>query len=184
MKPMLIKSVNTLITYYSQTGNTEKIARAIYQVIPGEKSYKKLSEVHSVEKYDIIFLGFPICNFEPAKPAKEFLLKNAPDKNIALFITMSLTAAPANDQITELYKLTLNNCKSYVSPENILGIFDCPGELSKVTANALLDCSDPALQNFGRMRDITLGFPNEMNMKSAEAFALDIIEKFCYSKDL
>jgi|WetSurMetagenome_2_1015567.scaffolds.fasta_scaffold687300_1 flavodoxin len=43
----------TLVIYYTQTGNTERIARSIYQGIPVEKDLRKLSEVDSADlNYD------------------------------------------------------------------------------------------------------------------------------------
>jgi flavodoxin len=165
------------VAYSSLTGNTEKIARAIFNGIPGFKDLQSMSAINSTDGYDIIFAGFPIYNFEPIQSAKEFLKNNTSGKNIALFITMALTAAPENQQKSDLYLLTINNCRKCVAFANLLGVFDCPGELSEHTANALLKSSDPMLQGFGSMRHYTLGYPNEENIREAEAFAESIFRK-------
>ena len=52
--------MKALVTYYSQTGNTEKLARAIYKAIHVEKKLLPIEELKSVEGYDIIFVGFPV----------------------------------------------------------------------------------------------------------------------------
>ena len=44
--------MKTLVTYMSQTGNTKKIAEAIYETISGEKEIKQLKEIDSLEDYD------------------------------------------------------------------------------------------------------------------------------------
>lgn len=50
----------------------------------------------------------------------------------------------------------------------MVGIFDCPGEPSEATANALMISPDPMLQMFCPMREFTLGFPNEKDIADAE----------------
>ena len=52
-------------TYMSQTGNTKKIAEAIYDAIPQPKEIKRVEEVTSLEGYDLSFLGFPTLRFGP-----------------------------------------------------------------------------------------------------------------------
>jgi flavodoxin len=168
----------TLVTYYTQTGNTEKIARSIYQCIPVEKDLRKLSEVDCADQYNLVFLGFPIYNFEPPVQVKEFIKKHLDGKDIVLFITMALTSVPVNDQITGLYNLTISNCKACAQYSNILGVFDCPGELSEKTSDALLKSQDPQLRSFGMLRHFSIGFPNEKNITDAAVFAKSIIMKF------
>jgi hypothetical protein len=91
---------------------------------------------------------------------------------------MSLTAAPSSKQTKELYDMTIYKCRECARGSNLLGIFECPGELSEATANALLRSSDPMLQMFGSMRGFTLGFPNEKNIADAEEFGKEIYNKF------
>ena len=47
-----------LVTYQSQTGNTKKVATAIFDALPEPKEVKPIREVESLEDYDLIFLGF------------------------------------------------------------------------------------------------------------------------------
>jgi flavodoxin len=178
MKTNSIETVKTLVTYYSQTGNTEKIAKAIFKSIKNNKHLMRISDVTDPDNYDLMFVGFPIINFEPVRQAKEFIIKYSKGKTIALFTTMSLTAVPFDEQMKKLYYLTLSNCKESAKESNLLGIFDCPGELSESTANALLESPDPMRRMFGSMRGLTVGFPNEKNMSDAEKFGVEIFDKF------
>ena len=51
--------MKVLVTYYSETGNTEKVAKAIYDGIQrAEKEILPIEEVASVDVYDLIFCGF------------------------------------------------------------------------------------------------------------------------------
>jgi len=80
--------MKVLIAYYSQTGNTEKIARAIYEAAENEtRVLEKVDEVDNLETYDMIFLGFPILHHSvPGDVAK--LLQRIPEsKSVAIFAT-------------------------------------------------------------------------------------------------
>jgi len=173
--------MKTLISYYSLTGNTEKIAKSIYDEIEGEKSLLELSEVPGTTDYDLVFVGFPIYNFEPVKQAQEFIRKLEPGKKVVLFTTMSLKAAPEDGQTQYLYNLTISNCRECALHTDLLGIFDCPGELSEQAANALLKSGDTMLQMFGAMRTVTLGFPTKQNILQARQFVKNLMFKFKFN---
>lgn len=168
----------TLITYWSQTGNTRKIAESVFQGIPDKKELKILSDVDNLDDYGLIFIGFPIYNFEPVKQAKDFIQSRLSGKRIAIFMTMALTSAPFDDLTTGLYNLTINNCKACADRAKVLGIFDSPGELSEKVATALIESNDPQLRMFGMMRDHSIGFPNEKNINDAEIFAKKIYSQY------
>jgi menaquinone-dependent protoporphyrinogen IX oxidase len=170
--------IKTLITYSSLTGNTRKIAESIFKAIPDNKELKNLSEVVSLDEYGLVFIGFPIYNFEPVKQAKEFMQTQTNGKNIAIFMTMALTSAPQDEQTTQLYNLTIKNCRNCADRAKILGVFDSPGELSEKAAIALINSNDPQLKAFGMMRSFSIGFPNNKNLKDAELFAKKTYSQF------
>lgn len=172
--------MKTLITYSFITGNTARLAFAIFDEIRGDKSILKISDVKSLENYDLVFIGFPIYNFQPNPEAVMFMSGNLKGKNIALFTTMSLTAVPKDDQKLELYNTTIENCKKCCGDANLLGIFDCPGELNEETANALMMSDNQTLNAFGALRPLTIGFPNEKNIADARLFAKEICERKNY----
>jgi flavodoxin len=170
--------MKTLVTYDTRTGNTGKIAKCIYESLSYDKTLLSMDEVINMDVYDLIFAGFPVYSFGPTPKAKKFLESLPEGINIALFMTLSLTAAPFNDQNTYLYNLTLENCRKVASRLSVLGFFDCPGELSEETANALLKSPDPMLQAFGGMRHYSIGFPNQKNMEDAKIFGEIMFKKF------
>ena len=168
----------TLVLYYSLSGNTEKVAKAIFGNIPENKEIKRFTDKFEPTDFDLIFVGFPVYSFGPIGQAKEFITNSLQGQNIALFMTMSLTAAPASDQVKELYDLTIQSCRACAEKSNVLGIFDCPGELSENAANALLNSEDPMLRMFGSIRHLSIGFPNEKNIEEAKTFAREICSRF------
>jgi flavodoxin len=174
--------MRTLVTYASLTGNTRKIAKAIYDGISDEKKFFSINECQSTDEFDLVFVGFPVYNFEPFRPAAEFIKKIKPGTAVALFMTMSLTAAPDSPEKQQLYDLTIGNCKSIAMHTQLIDIFDCPGELAAETAEALLKSNDPALQGFGRMRPFTIGYPKPDNIIAAERFGKEIFKKVTTQK--
>ena len=68
------KNMKVLVGYMSKTGNTKKIAEAIYNEIEAEKEIKSLEEVNSLDGYDLAFLGFPVHAYGPDKKAYRWLL--------------------------------------------------------------------------------------------------------------
>ena len=64
-----------LVAYYTQTGNTLKIAESIYEALPGEKEINSLAEIKSLDGYDLVYIGFPIHNHNIPKKVQDFLKK-------------------------------------------------------------------------------------------------------------
>jgi len=160
-----------LVAYFSQTGATKKVAEAIYDVITGDKEIRELSDVENLEGYDLAFIGFPIQAFGPAKPGKDFLEEHAAGKRVALFITH----ASPEDQ--EGVKEWLARCEEAAAGTDLLGIFDCMGELSQQIADFLLKHDDPMMRSFGERRPETLGQPDGARLQRARDFAREIMDK-------
>ena len=80
--------MKVLVAYKSSTGNTKKVAEAIYSEITGEKELKRIEDVQDIGIYDLSFLGFPTHQFGPDKKTKEFLEKQCTGgRKVALFVT-------------------------------------------------------------------------------------------------
>ena len=80
--------MKALMIYCSQTGNTEKLARAIYEGIEqAEKDILPIKEDGDIEGYDIIFCGFPVQAHSVPEEMASFI-KNIPDgKKLTIFAT-------------------------------------------------------------------------------------------------
>ncbi len=85
--------MKVLVAYYSETGNTEKIARAIYE--EGSKEHevhlKKIKEVavDTLNDYDLVFLGSACHSTDLAAPVKRMLdaIPHSPRFKLAGFFT-------------------------------------------------------------------------------------------------
>ena len=161
--------MKTLVAYFTQTGQTKKVADAIYESIEGDKELKELSEVDSLEGYDLSFIGFPIIAFGPAKDGKEFLEEKAAGKKVALFITH---AAPEDQEGIDEW---LDKCKAAAAGAELVGFFDCMGELSQQIADFLMKNDDPTMRSFGERRPDTIGQPDESRLQRARDFAKEVM---------
>ncbi len=123
--------MKALVTYYSKTGNTEKLARAIYDAIHFEKDLLPLQNVGSVAGYDIIFIGFPVhAHSVPAK-ILPFFKKLSEGQNIALFCTHGSLRGG------HLPKQALEHAISLVPRVKILGTFGIRGKVEAQLIEAL-----------------------------------------------
>ncbi len=163
-----------LVTYWSQTGNTRKVAEAIFEVLPAEKSLKPFDEVETLDGYDFIFTGFPIMQFGPPPAAKIFLSTHAAGKNIAMFVTHAIPGANPQQQV--MLGKELGRCRSAFAKSEILGLFHCQGELSEKAANELISTNIPMLMEFAAMRPLTIGHPNPAELEQARVFANAVIK--------
>ena len=106
-----------LVTYLTVSGNTKKVADAIFGVIDEENKIQPISEVNDIEGYDLTFIGSPMHDFELNKNVKEFIEKNGKGKNIALFVTHS---SPEGDEQLQGW---LDNCKEATAGPRLLRRF-------------------------------------------------------------
>lgn len=159
-----------LVTYVSRTGNTKKVAEAIFKEIKGTKEIKTLDQVDGLEGYDLAFIGLPIEAFGPAKEAADFLEKHAKGRNIALFITH---AAPEDD---ERVKEWIEGCKAAAAGARIVGTFDCQGELGEQVADFMLKSGDDNLVAWAKERPATMGQPDTTRLKRAATWAKEMLK--------
>jgi flavodoxin len=162
--------VKVLVTYVSRTGNTKKVAEAIFKEIEGTKEIKTMDEVGGLEGYDLAFVGFPIEAYGAAKDAAAFLEKHAKGGNIALFITH---AAPEDD---ERVKAWIEGCKAPAASAKLVGVFDCQGELSEQIADFMSKSGDDNLVAWAKERPATVGQPDATRLKRAGAWAKEILK--------
>ena len=165
--------MKVLIAYHTVSGNTRKVAEAIYKEIRADKELAPLSDVKDLKGYDLSFIGFPIQGYGPAKEAKEFLEKKVAGRDIALFVTHS-----APEEGEPKLEQWLAACKMAASSANIVGFFHCRGQLAQNVRDMMLGSKDPQLIAWAERSDETLGQPDRGRLKKAVRFAKDIMGKY------
>ena len=159
-----------LVAYMSKTGNTKKVAEAIYREIEGDKEIKRVEKVKDLEGYDLAFLGFPIHAYGPDKKARRFLESHTEGKRIALFITH---ASPEDHEELPGY---LAKFKDAVAGATLVGMFDCQGELAKGIKLLMSVQPDPK-QRLWAKTDDSQGQPDATRIERARHFAKETMEK-------
>lgn len=163
--------MKVLVAYMSSTGNTKKIAEAIYGEISAEKEIKPVSEVENLGGYDISFLGFPTHGYGPDKKTRASLEKLCKDgRKVALFVTH---AAPENDPEVSQW---MEKFKNAAGGAQLVGFFDCQGQLSKGTKIIMKISPNKKLRSDAK-RDNSQGQPDESRIEKARAFARDALSR-------
>jgi flavodoxin len=162
--------MKVLVAYLSKTGNTKKVADAIYSAIPEQKEIRKIEEVESLEGFDLSFLGFPIHSYGPDKHAKAHLERLAKGRNVALFITHM-----APESASELPEW-LQKFKVAALGANIVGVFDCQGELRDGLMKMAVRFHPDA--HVRTSVGLSKGQPDAARLERAKAFASETVSKF------
>jgi menaquinone-dependent protoporphyrinogen IX oxidase len=161
-----------LVAYFSQSGNTKKIAEAIYEAAPFQKELKQVSDIKDVNPYDLLFVGFPIQVFGPADQGKDFMNVYCQNKPVALFITHAVP-----DTFEDL-PLWIDRCKEPVPETNVMGIFDCQGEVSSDLLSFAQKSDDPVLRKLGGIGPSAKGQPDAIQLERARSFTQEIVARF------
>jgi len=156
----------------SNTGNTKKVAEAIFEEIEDEKEIIPIGLVDSIDGYDITFLGFPIKQMGPDKKTKKLLNKHCVNgRDVVLFITH---AAP--EDAPDLAPM-LDKFRQEAAKAHIVDIFDCQGELSKTVKRIMSIMPNADLRRWAK-EDNSFGQPDETRLERARVFAREVIEKY------
>jgi multimeric flavodoxin WrbA len=105
--------MNAVVIYWSRTGNTEKVARAIHEGLEEAgarvvlRQVKKAKDIENIDllAYDLVCLGFPSYGWRPPSPVEKFLTgefkthgdaghvkigaPKVPGRNVLMFCTYS-----------------------------------------------------------------------------------------------
>lgn len=162
--------MKALVAYYSDTGNTEKLARSIYEGIEqAEKEILHIKEVKDVEDSDIIFCGFPVQSH--SVPGKvEAFIKSIPDgKKLAFFATHGSLRGG------QLAIQAFHSALSLTSKTTVLGTFGCRGKVKSSIIDALM--KKALHRSWAIEAQSAVGHPNESDFEDAKAWAKAMIAK-------
>ena len=170
--------MKVLVTYFSQSGNTEKIAKAICEEAAqaNEAELKKLEDItpEGVAEYDVIFIGSPLHSGSLAAPVKECLgvLKASSGQKMAGFITHMAPAYPDQDMevFTEPIKAA---CKD--KGIEYKGCFDCQGFLAEAMHGPVQKKLNMDDEQWAGMVKAMTGHPNEEDVANAKAYAKEVL---------
>jgi len=117
--------MKNLIVYSSKTGNTKKLAEALYEYIPGPKEIAPVSEAPDPEGYTFIAAGFRIENGAPDAAMQEYLKKIIEDCQLFLFCTH------ASRRGSEMVHNALKTARELPRHTRVVGEYECLGEVAE-----------------------------------------------------
>ena len=179
-----------LITYFSQTGNTEKIAEAIHEeVSKNNESYLKTIKkvkIKELEDFDLVFIGSACHDSDLAKPVLRFLKKipDSPKYAIAGFYTHSTFLPEGDDRIKKLSERWSGKCSQTFEElkeekdVNFKGYFRCQGIPSKPIEQFIHKAIIKDDNEWAEFLEEVKKHPNENDMENAKKFAQVILSEF------
>ena len=163
--------MKVLVAYMSKTGNTRKVAEAIYEEISDEKEIMAIDKIDSIDGYDLTFLGFPIHQMGPDRRAARLLERHCcKGRDVVLFVTH---AAPEDSP--DLSPM-LDKFRQAASGANIVDMFDCQGQLAKGVKRIMSLMPDAKLRRWAR-EDNSQGQPNEARIVQAREFCRKVMHR-------
>jgi len=155
----------------SSTGNTKKVAEAVYGEIDCAKEIKPIKEVPDIGAYDLAFLGFPTHQNGPDKKVKEILARHCTNgRKVALFVTHG---APEDEpEVSEW----MAKFKQAASGADVVGFFDCQGEMSR-GVRLYMKISPSKKLRAQVKRHNSKGQPDQARLDKARAFARETLSR-------
>jgi flavodoxin I len=177
-----------LVVFYSETGNTEKVARALYEIASRdyEVDLRKVSEVgpDTFKSYNLVFIGSACHDADLAAPVKKTLeaLPDSPKFKLAGFFTHATYPSEGSQTRQTLFKEWAGKCVEsfqHISEEkqiNFQGYFNCQGApippiLDFIKRNII------SPDEWEEYEKEVMKHPTSEDLQSAKEFAREIISK-------
>lgn len=128
-----------IVVYSSTGGNTKKLAEAAFSRLAGEKDIYSVAQAPDPGKYDVAVIAFWFQGGQPDTASQEYLKKCTGATKV--FLIGSHGAGQGSDHAL----MGMNTAKELASNANIIGSFDCQGEVpQQVLENAANQDPQPA----------------------------------------
>lgn len=156
--------MNILVAYYSITGNTRRIAEAVFAgVRHTQKTLLPIDQVDDPAKYDLIFCGFPVHHHSIPATMTKFFQRIPLGKKIALFATHG--ALRGGEKVVTAFYTAL----SLTHGRTTLGTFGCRGQVSFEQLDQWLE--NPHERTWALEAQSAGGHPDASDLNDASAFA-------------
>jgi flavodoxin len=156
--------MNVLVTFYSETGNTKKVAEAIFASIRHiRKKLLPIDLTDDVDQYDLIFCGFPVMNHSVPAQTTRFLQDIPKGKKLAFFATHG-SLRGGEKAIAAFYAAL-----SLAHGQTILGTFGCRGQVKFELLDSLME--QPQNRTWANEAQSANGHPDPADLEDARDFA-------------
>ncbi|MCP3871558.1 MAG: flavodoxin family protein [Desulfobacteraceae bacterium] len=149
--------MKSLITYSSQSGNTLKLAKKIYDTLDGEKDIFPIDKAPAAGGYDLVAVGFWLQAGKPDPKSIEYLSKCSDRSRLFLFATHG--AAKDSDHV----KNAVEYAVSMTNGAQISGVFTCQGEVNPKVLEKIKQKQEPPV--WINDSDHAVNHPDEKDLK-------------------
>ena len=156
--------MKTLVIYYSQSGNTEKLAQAIYAGLEAtDNEIAQIDEANDFAAYDLIFVGFPVHSSSVPSKVEECLKRIPEGQMLAIFATHgSLRGGPLAISAFH-YAITL------APKARVIGTFGCRGAVKASLIEALMNKAE--YKFWALEAQSAEGHPDNADLEDGKQFA-------------
>lgn len=173
--------MKVLVIYFSQTGNTEKIATALYDEVSKtcDADLEKLEEADPdiLNQYDLLFIGSPIHAGSLAREVDSYLKKIPEGLNLKFvgFITHAAPAYP-RQMLNQMIQPFIDRCRE--KGIRFSGCFSCQGYLADFMHEAVQKMQKADDDEWQKKVEQMTGHPSEVDETKARAFVREILTSF------
>ena len=165
--------MKSLVIYSTQTGNTKKVAEAIFEALPGEKDIARTDRPpENLADYDVVFVGFWAWR-RGADALAQKVLSQLTGKKVAIFGTCG--AWPDSDAA----KMYAANAAALLDASNtFLGSFMCQGRVNSFHKRKLHpdhESAHPMTEDRRARLEEAEKHPDEADLAKAAAWAREIV---------
>ena len=178
-----------LVTYFSKTGNTKRIAEAIHEITSQSndsilRNFKDL-KVKELNNYDLIFFGSACHHSNLAPPVLRFIKKipESPVFKLAGFVTHSTYPPEGSERHAELFEQWAGKCeKTFEKLQkekeiDYKGFFRCMGVPSKPIERFIHAKIITEEEEWKEYLEEVVKHPDEKDIENAKLFAKEILDK-------
>ncbi|MCD7929562.1 MAG: flavodoxin family protein [Clostridiales bacterium] len=161
------------VLYSSRTGNTEKVAEAIFDALPGRsKLIEPVEDYDGTENPGLVFLGFAVNRGSCPMDVTD-VLEKLEGKRLALFATCGMG--------DEAYQQRIRHNIDVWMPDDYidLGFFCCQGAISPAFLKEMREHEDSfspqMLEAMEAQQQKSVGHPDAADLDRARQFAKEVL---------
>jgi flavodoxin len=161
--------MKALVTYFSKTGNTKKVAQAIYEALPVDKEIKPIQDLEGAAGYDVVFCGFPVYAHSVPEKAQPFIKALGKGQRVAFFSTHGSLRGG------QLPRQAFENALGLAAKANVLGHFGCRGKVNPRIIEMLMQQQEN--RAWAEEAQSAEAHPDQADLEDAKAWALSVLTK-------